>query len=333
MMISRVFTAAAIAGVLFGCRSEATVATIHLDHLTASQARALISPYLSKEGTLEYSQEVPDVITVRDRRENVRQAQAVMRRSDASPRSVSLHFQVIRATAAGGIDPALERIAGALQKLLRFDGYSLVAQTMVSGSERRAIEQNINVGALRLNLAVRINDIVGESGVDLQVDLRRPGAASVLATNVVVPMGQTVVLGSAYPGSDGEALILTVRGEPGPTRLGAASDHDEDHARADAVAEDIDIEAVAEAAAAAAADAHAAQTAVEAHGLAHRNARARAEALAEELANERLRSERKAEYDEMVERSRAKDASGLRKSWVPPAKARPNPTPPLSDEL
>lgn len=321
MMLIRIFTGVAVAGVLVGCESEARVATIHLDHLTASQARALIGPYLSKEGTLEFSQEMPNVITVRDRRENVRQAQAVMRRSDASPRTVSLHFQVVRATAAGGVDPALERIGGALQKLLRFDGYSLVAQTMVSGSERRSIEQNINVGALRLNLAVRINDIVGESGVDLQVDLRRPGREPVLATNVVVPMGQTVVLGSAYPGSAGEALILTVRGEPGPTRLGAASGHaeghTEDHARADA--------ADVEAAAAAEAAANSAHVAAEAHALADREARIRTRMI-KEAQEADLRS------NAMIDRARAKDASGLRKSPVPAAKAVPVPTPPPSAE-
>jgi len=68
------------------------------------------------------------------------------------------------------------------------------------------------------------------------VELRRPGQASLLKTNVVLPMDQTVVLGSAYPGIGGDALILTVRGEMGATELRTSSrrSHDDSHANIEA---------------------------------------------------------------------------------------------------
>ena len=225
MRFTKMLSAIAMVSLLGACiEKQAEVATITLDYLTSAQAEALAQPYLSSEGRLFRSEAALNTITVRDRRENVRRVERLINQRDASPQNVSLHFQVVRATPAGGIDPALAKVGGALRELLRFEGYELVAQTVVSASERRVVEQSINAGAMPLQLGVRINDVVGGSGsVDMEVDLRRVGHSSLLTTNVVVPMGQTVVLGSAYPGVEGEALILTVRGERGSTRLRTSS--------------------------------------------------------------------------------------------------------------
>ena len=220
---------------LAACIEDRTeVRTITLDYLTSAQALALAGPYLSPDGKLFSSDAALNTITVRDRRDNVRQIQNLLNQRDASPQNVSLRFQVVRATETGAVDPELARVGGALRELLRFEGYELVAQTVVSASERRVVEQSLSGGAFPLQLGVRINDITGGSGsVDMQVDLRREGYPSLLATNVVVPMGQTVVLGSAYPGTTGEALILTVRGEMGSTKLRSSSRRTRDDARAE----------------------------------------------------------------------------------------------------
>jgi hypothetical protein len=220
---------------LAACIEDRTeVRTITLDYLTSAQALALAGPYLSPDGKLFSSDAALNTITVRDRRDNVRQIQNLLNQRDASPQNVSLRFQVVRATKTGAVDPELARVSGALRELLRFEGYELVAQTVVSASERRVVEQSLSGGAFPLQLGVRINDITGGSGsVDMQVDLRREGYPSLLATNVVVPMGQTVVLGSAYPGTTGEALILTVRGELGSTKLRSSSRRTRDGARAE----------------------------------------------------------------------------------------------------
>ena len=225
MRFTHLAAAVVTIAMLGGCiENELEVATIDLDYLTTKQALAIAEPYLSSNGTLMSSDATLNSITVRDRRENVRRVQRVIDQRDASPQNVSLHFQVVRATETGAMDPQLAKVGTALRELLRFEGYQLVAQTMVSVSERRVVEQSLSGGSFPLQLGVRINDIAGGSGsVDMQVDLRRAGYPSLLATNVVVPMGQTVVLGSAYPGTTGEALILTVRGERGSTRLRTSS--------------------------------------------------------------------------------------------------------------
>ena len=324
MTLSRLFPTIAAATLITACMpsGRTEVATIDLDYLTAAQAEGLVRPYLSRNGRVSFSGEAPAALTVRDRRENVRRIRSVISQRDASPRGVSLHFQVVRATEAGPVDPALHKIADALRELLRFEGYELLAQTMVSASERRVVEQNIGVGDMPLHLAVRINDVVGESGVDLQVDLRRAGSGSLLATNVVVPMGQTVVLGSAYPGARGEALILTVRGERGAARLRTTS-------RRGAAEADIAAEAHAAAAAhaEAMADEAAAHAAVQVHKAKH---------LEEALLEAQLRSNDEAvrELAHEIERMRevvpdvraevraAGGAAPAKKRGVAPAPAR-----------
>ncbi len=248
MTFTRCLFGLAVASLGSACigRHADEVATISLDYLTSAQAEALAQPYLSSEGRLFRSGDALNTITVRDRRDNVRQVQSLLEDRDVSPENVSLQFQVVRATAKGSIDPALESVGNALRELLRFEGYQLVAQTVVSASERRVVEQSIQseAGDLGLQLGVRINDVV-DGGVDLEVELRRPGHASLLKTNVVLPMEQTVVLGSAYPGSGGDALILTVRGEMGSTELRTSrrrsreDRHAETAARAEAASADL----------------------------------------------------------------------------------------------
>lgn len=225
-MTSRLFASAALL-VLCACfpNRALEVQTISLDHLSAAQARELVAPYLSKDGTVFSSKEVLNAITVRDHSRNVERIRSMLSSRDASPKAVALHFQLIRATDAGGVGEGLDRVAEALGELLRFKGYELMSEAVVSASERGMVEQSLNGGGIPLQLGVQITDVRGSDNngsVELQVDLRQSGG-QLLATSVVVPMGQTVMLGTAYPGNTGSALILTVRGEMGSELLRSSS--------------------------------------------------------------------------------------------------------------
>ena len=215
-----------VLGACFGER-DLEVRTISLDHLTAVQAMELAKPYLSKDGMVFHSKEMLNSISVKDHSRNVERIRNLLSSRDASPANVALHFQLIRATPAGEVGPGLDRLAEALGELLRFNGYELLSEAVVSASERGVVEQSLDGGGMPLQLGVRIDDLRGSDNngsAELSVELRRAaGSGQVLATSVVVPMGQTVVLGSAYPGSDGNALILTVRGEMGSQRIRSAS--------------------------------------------------------------------------------------------------------------
>src|SRR5688500_18081184 len=121
-LAASVVTIAALGGCI---EDELEVATIDLDYLTAKQALAIAEPYMSSDGTLMSSDAMLNTITVRDRRENVRRVERLIEQRDASPQNVSLHFQVVRATEAGGMDPELAKVGNALRELLRFEGYQL----------------------------------------------------------------------------------------------------------------------------------------------------------------------------------------------------------------
>ena len=226
-MTSRLLASAAALLVLCACFTERDlqVRTISLDHLTAAQAKDLATPYLSRDGAVFSSKEVLNAITVRDHERNVNRIRSMLSSRDASPNTVALHFQLIRATEAGGIGEGLDRVAEALGELLRFRGYELLSEAVVSASEKGMVEQSLDGGGIPLQLGVHVADVRGRDNngsVELQVDLRRPGG-TLLATNVVVPMGQTVMLGTAYPGTSEGALILTVRGEMGSELLRRSS--------------------------------------------------------------------------------------------------------------
>jgi hypothetical protein len=225
-MTSRLLASAALL-VLCACFSDRDfqVRTISLDHLTVAQANELAVPYLSKDGTVFSSKELSNSITIRDHERNVNRIRSMLSARDASPSSVALHFQLIRATESGGIGEGLDRVAEALGELLRFRGYELLSEAVVSASERGMVEQSLDGGGIPLQLSVHVADVRGSDNrgsVELKVDLRRPGG-QLLATNVVVPMGQTVMLGTAYPGTSEGALILTVRGEMGSELLRKSS--------------------------------------------------------------------------------------------------------------
>ena len=225
MTATRLFTFAAMLLILCACFPDRAleVRTISLDRLTGKQAAELASPYLSKQGTVIANAELLNTITVRDHSRNVERIRSMLSSRDASPANISLHFQVIRATDAGVVEAGLERIAGVLNEMLRYEGYALMTEAVVSGSERATTTQTLDGGGVPLELGVRVADVRGtgrNGSVELDVDLSRP-QGRLLSTNVVIPVGETVVLGTAYPGEIGSALILTVRGEMGAQKLRA----------------------------------------------------------------------------------------------------------------
>jgi hypothetical protein len=227
MTASRLLTGAVAILALSACFPDRAleVRTISLDHLTGAQAAELSAPYLSKEGTVFRSKEMLNAITVRDHERNVERIRSMLSSRDASPASVALHFQLIRASETGTVGAGLERMADALDDLLRFRGYELLSEAVVSATERGTVEQSLDGGDMPVQLGVRISDVSGyeqDGSVEMEVELRRAGG-QLLKTNVVVPVGQTIVLGSAYPGSNEKALILTVRGEMGSQTVRSAS--------------------------------------------------------------------------------------------------------------
>ena len=204
---------AALAGCAAGGGDETR--TLELVHLKPEQAQLLLEPYLGDDARIR-STERPPAVTITASGPKLDQLQELLRRYDVSP-AVRLRFQIIEADGFTTNDSAISEVDTALRQLFRFRGYRLIAEALAAGSSRTSTRHQL-VGAddLVLQLNVDIGDVrVTSTGraAELRVVLARPPGDVILESNVTVPHGQTVVLGTARPFPNMGALILVVRPE------------------------------------------------------------------------------------------------------------------------
>jgi hypothetical protein len=208
------------------------VKTFTLRHLNPASANRLVEPYIlsSKGGVFEVGGAIR-AITVRETAQNVARIDSLLRAHDRSPTTLTFRFQLIAAEDQPTRDPAIGGLDSTLRGLLRFAGYRLLSQAVVTVGEAQTFAQTLNANDERLLLAGEVSEIHatdGNGSVYIQVRLGRARGVSaagkempderLLQTGVSVPLGQTVVLGSAVPGGKVRALILAVRPEVASAR-------------------------------------------------------------------------------------------------------------------
>lgn len=135
----------------------------------------------------------------------------------AAAQSPVLRFQIIEADGFTETDPAIADVREALADLFRFRGYRLAAEAVirVNGGEFRQDLAMPDGGVYHIN-ADHVALIRGDGPEAGNVQIRELGlwvgnSQQVLRTSLTVPVGQTVVVGSARPTNDGPTLILVVR--------------------------------------------------------------------------------------------------------------------------
>lgn len=243
-------------GIVLGLSLAATAAaqdprietkTIELRQLKPSEAAKLLRPYIVNGGGGVY--EVSDklsIITIKDISSNISTLEQVLARYDRSPATIRLVFQLIEAdtgprvtaasNASGGVPMYLD---STLRSVLKFPSYKLLAQGISAvGEDAQASQQMGDAGEGKIyNLLTRVGSIhtssTSDGTVNLYVQLTRDGVQPVanaphdwiITTQVDVPLGNTVVLGTAMtrttsrsspgapPTTKGAALILVVRTE------------------------------------------------------------------------------------------------------------------------
>lgn len=195
--------------------------TFRLQHVNPESALQLIGPYVRSEGA-ELSTGGGNIaaITVRETPDALQRIAEMLAEFDRPRPSVTLHFQVIEANGFETSDPAIADVEAALRELFRFRGYRLAAEGVVIGTADSHLRQQL-AGAGRwfrisaMVLSVPPQDSTGT--IQLSVALASAtGGEMLLETTVGVPIGQTMVIGTApQNGRRGEAgaLILTVRPE------------------------------------------------------------------------------------------------------------------------
>jgi hypothetical protein len=185
-----------------------------LQHLSAEEAVELVRPYTAAQVSMRMDEERP-VLDIRADAEQLAEIEGVLERHDV-PRQVRLRFQLVEADGFTTADPAIAEVESALRELFRFSGYRLVAEAMMTTTQHSSASQRL-IGfdgeVLHLHTRVGAVGVTRDPGsVEMNVELA--GEAGVLlSTRVIVPAGQTVVLGTARPSEGRGALILVVRPE------------------------------------------------------------------------------------------------------------------------
>lgn len=141
--------------------------------------------------------------------------------ANASAQSVMLRFQVIEADGFTETDAAINDVRSVLQELFRFRGYRLAAEAVIRvsgggfGQDVAGRDAVYRIGAEHVFSADQ-DGVTDPSQVHIRgLELWITPNDRVLETSLTVPIGQTVVVGSARPTGDGPVLILVVRTEPG----------------------------------------------------------------------------------------------------------------------
>ncbi|MGH7502745.1 MAG: hypothetical protein ACREL7_13440 [Longimicrobiales bacterium] len=150
-------------------------------------------------------------------------AQRAQAGATGTPESVLLRFQIIQADGFTETDPAIADVSEVLRELFRFRGYRLAAESVVrvmSGakflqktSDHEGVEYVIQGDAM-------MHGDGRSDSVRLGVELWRerpqaggPTSVQLIQTSLTVPIGQTVVVGSARTSPDVPTTILVVRPE------------------------------------------------------------------------------------------------------------------------
>jgi hypothetical protein len=226
--------------------------TIELKHLKADEAVNLLKPYLvNGAGSVTWMAPNKPIITIKDVATNIPRMEQVLAKYDHSPATIRLVFQLIEADTGPRLSNAANSRAlesdldATLRSVLRFSGYRLVAQSVMTTGENGRVTQKLapadsagyftydiiaNVGTIRLSdeTLVSLGKVRTVSNGEMMVDTAATGsvqlnvaldkraakeAYGVISTGLDVPLGHTVVLGTAATEKGGHALILTVKPE------------------------------------------------------------------------------------------------------------------------
>lgn len=210
------------------------VQTWMLRHLDPSVAATLVTPYVdyTPHGGVFLAGGTVRGITVRAIPAVLARVDSILKVNDREAVSVRVRYQVVAALDSAFSDPALAPIEAELRGVLRYNGYRMLAQGVVtmSGGNRseltltsgqtepfmiRTYASQVDGGTAALDLSLQGWPWTMDSGG------RRSGV-QIISTVLTVPFGQSIVVGSGAAtlfdtqrsGPRTQALLLVVRADP-----------------------------------------------------------------------------------------------------------------------
>jgi hypothetical protein len=210
------------------------IRTFKLRNMRPDDAAKLLSPYVTSPGGGVFEAGSVGAITVRETYTTLTLIDSLLKIHDKARAVVSMRFKLIAALDSSMRDPAVDDIDAELRKLFKFRGYELIGEgTMLSeemtdfmttiSTRPRSAGRDLRTGKdVMFSETFRIRgwmDGITGTGSDrsirVQVTVQDAGSDNeLLRTGLTLPIGQTIILGSAKPtvvsGSRG-ALILVVQ--------------------------------------------------------------------------------------------------------------------------
>ena len=202
--------------------------TYSLQLLSGDDAARLLMPYVPFDGGggLFAASSAGGVraITVVGNTRTHAVVDSVLKEMDHSPATIVFHFMLIAATDSVVNDASIGEVDGELRRLLRFNGYRRVSEATAMVAEANRFRSTMSSpelgdftveGSTRYVRGGRVSlEISLESGTGTPtivgggiVQMPKP----LLSTSLSIPLGQTVVLGTAAGDKGVAALILTLR--------------------------------------------------------------------------------------------------------------------------
>lgn len=213
------------------------VKTIALQFLSNADAAKLAAPYIpngyTRAGVFEAGNAVHAITVTAPARVIVR-IDSLLKANDRAPVMVTLRLQVIAASDSAVHDASITELDAELHNLFRFNGYRLLSQNTVSVNSRSMFSATMRgPGGDQLTVSGDLNGVQGEGAKSVQVYISLSHNArqtemvagavqtgmipqQLLRTGLTIPIGQTVVVGSAMTGGSTPAIILTVKPELSP---------------------------------------------------------------------------------------------------------------------
>ena len=205
-----------------GCSAEGPptleTRTFEVVYLEDWVTQTLVEPYVyaSREAAPGMASVVDGKLTVRETSDNLERIQQVLMEFDRPTPAVRLTFQIIEANGHAESDPEIADVERALRELFRFDGYRLVGEVMIHGTEGNQVFQEFDVPDMGPSaIEATIRDVrTDSSGGSVQLERRfHAGNRTVFGTTVRVRAGQTAVLGRTPSTVGSRNIILAVNTE------------------------------------------------------------------------------------------------------------------------
>ena len=202
-------------------RQRLAVRTVPLTRLTVDDAMALLTPYITSEGGAVFraGSDVP-AITLREKQERMDSLVRLLREYDHPPSSVTLTLKTLIAEDHGGLADELKPLAAILAPFAESGGLRVASSGTVSGAEGQTMMTQLGSGPGAVVVTV---DVVSAQtrdsalAVRLRVGVGRPGESGPsLRTDITVPLGRSLVLGTATSGTATPLPLLLLT----PTRIG-----------------------------------------------------------------------------------------------------------------